>query len=84
MPLVSTVDHINVTQDGQLNIRLLNIVTNDEGTEVSRDFHGYVLEPGQDIDAEPEVVKELAAKVWTEECVSAFLAAKAIRDAKYQ
>ena len=58
------VDCTTVLSDGQLLVRIANVVLRD-GEEISRTYHRHVLEPGDNLTGEDPVVVEIAQAVWT-------------------
>ena len=69
-------DRIEVIANGSLQIRHRHsIVDADTGVEKAASFHRHVLQPGDDVTAECERVKAIAAAVWTPECIAAYQAA---------
>lgn len=77
MPLTERVviDKVEVLENGILQVRQATIIEKD-GTELTRTFHRWSLEPGQNIDTQPARVKAIASTVWTDEVVLAFMEAK--------
>ena len=76
-------DRIEVLEDGQLQVREAKLILED-GIEVSRTFHRYVLDPGRDEVVGPtrdQIVQDVVEAVWTTEIInnriSAHLAAQA-------
>jgi len=55
----------------QLQIRRADIIEKD-GKEVARSYHRHCLQPGEDYSSEPDVVKQIAVAVWTDEIVAAY------------
>ncbi len=66
--------------DGQLQIRVDTVIIED-GKEISRTCHRYVLAPDEDISSQPAEIKRIANAEWTPEGKAAYLAAKAAREA---
>lgn len=75
----TVVDKIEVLESGKLQIREANIIERD-GTEVTRTFHRYILNPGDDVTAEEQRVQDVAATVWTQEVIDAYLASLPVPD----
>ena len=69
------IDRIEVVENGILQVRQATIIERD-GVELTRSFHRWALEPGQNIDDQPARVKAIAAAVWTDDVVLAFMEAK--------
>lgn len=64
------VDRIEVTESGYIQVRTcINI--SDGGKEIARNFHRYVLAPGEDITHQNERVSAVARAVWTPEVMAA-------------
>lgn len=63
-------DRIEVLEDGQLQVREATIIM-DDGKEISRSFHRYVLDPARDsTEGKDARVCAIAEAVWTPEVVA--------------
>jgi hypothetical protein len=62
---------IEILANGTLQIRRADIVLKDD-VEVGRTYHRHVLHPGEDVSAEVQRVKDVAAATWTTEVVTAY------------
>ena len=62
---------IEVLPNGTLQIRRADIVLKDD-VEVGRSYYRHVLQPGADVSAETQRVKDVAAATWTTEVVAAY------------
>ena len=62
---------IEVLPNGTLQIRRADIILKDD-VEVGRSYHRHVLQPGADVSAETQRVKDVAAATWTDEVVAAY------------
>lgn len=60
------VDLVEVLSTGQLQVREANLIEKD-GTVVAKNFHRYVLNPGDDVSGKEEKIQNIAAVVWTPE-----------------
>lgn len=69
---------INITELGSIEVREDTIIS-DGAEEVTRTYHRYVLEPGDDLGKQPENVATHALAAWTPEVVKAFAVVKASR-----
>ena len=67
---------IEVGENGSIGLRTDTVVT-DDGKEISRSFHRKVLAPNADVSGEDAKVRAVAAAVWTDEVVAAYVAAQA-------
>jgi len=67
---------IEVGENGSLGIRSDTIVL-DDGVELNRSFHRKVLAPGDDVTGEDAKIQAVAAAVWTDEVVAAWVASQA-------
>jgi urease accessory protein UreE len=65
----SIIDSINVLQDGQIEIRRVDVVLKD-GVEIAKTYHRHCLNPGDDLNAEEPRVASVAQAVWTPEVVT--------------
>ena len=73
-------DSITILEDGQISLRRARIILDDDGvTEISRQFHREVLEPGQTLSAFPTRVQNIAEVVWSPTVIAAYTVAKAAR-----
>jgi hypothetical protein len=67
----STIDKIEVLENGIIQVRQANIVERD-GVEIAKTYHRWTLAPGQDLTGQEQRVVNVANAVWTEEIVSAY------------
>lgn len=67
----STVDSINVLQDGQIEVRRVDQVLKN-GIEIAKTYHRHCLCPGDDLSAEDPRVASIAEAVWTPEVLAAW------------
>ena len=65
------VDKIEVVSMGNVQVRELVIIT-ENGQQVSRTFHRYVLSPGQDVSNQPKKVKDICKAAWTKEVIKEY------------
>jgi|TARA_R100000388_G_scaffold52301_1_gene38938 hypothetical protein len=56
-----------------VQVRKATVIKKD-GTELTRSFHRYVLQPDSDISAEPAEVTAICNAVWTQEIKDAWKA----------
>ena len=70
------IDKIEVLEDGQIQIRQATKIMED-GKELSKTYHRWVLSPGQDLTGQEAKVKAVAESVWTKETIAAFKAKQA-------
>lgn len=54
-----------------IQVREASIIQED-GIELTRSFHRYVLSPGQDISEQSSEIQAIANAVWTEELIAAY------------
>jgi hypothetical protein len=67
---------LGILDDGQIEFRRTRVIV--DGTEViAEKHHRQVLEPGQDVTALPNKVRQICAVVWTPAVIAAYAAAKA-------
>ena len=62
-----------VLVDGQIQVQESHIIE-DDGVELSRKYHRYVVVPGQDVDKMPDSVQRIAKAEHTAEVVAAYRA----------
>ena len=73
----TTIDRIEVLQDGSIQVRQAEIITKD-GNEIARNFTRWVRHPGDtSAQSDPAPVPAIANAIWTSEVVSAYQAAQA-------
>ena len=65
------IDKIEILEDGQIQIRQATKIIED-GIELSKSYHRWVLAPGQDITNQVDKVKNIANVVWTQEVIDAY------------
>lgn len=71
--VVGTYKHIQVKQ---------LLIISEDGQEISRNAHRYVLTPDMDISNEPQEVQNICNTAWTQEVKDAWIAFKAEQEAK--
>ena len=71
---------IGILDDGQVEFRRTRVIM-DGTDEIGEKHHRQVLEPGQDVSSFPAKVRNICAATWTPAVISAYLAAKAAREA---
>ncbi len=49
-------------------------IIKEDGVELSRSFHRYVLHPDSDISGEPQETQDICNAVWTDEIKTAYAA----------
>lgn len=72
----TVIDQITVTENGIVLFREATRIMED-GAQLSQTFHRSSLVPGQNIDDQPQKVKDVCAAVWTPEVVTAYQAQQA-------
>ena len=66
------VDKIEIVGDFKnLQVREATVIEED-GVELTRSFHRYVLVPGSDLTGQPQEIVDIANAVWTQEIVDAY------------
>ena len=76
MAITKTVktDKIEIVGDFKhVQVREATVIEED-GVELTRSFHRYVLAPGDDITNQPPEVASVANAVWTQEIIDAYQA----------
>lgn len=66
------VDKIEVTENGSVQVRQVTRII-ENGNELSKSFHRWVLLPGQDVSDQPDNVKAICEVTWTPEVIAAFI-----------
>lgn len=67
------IDKIEVLEDGQIQIRQATKIMED-GKEISKTYHRWVLAPGQEITDQTQKVKDIALATWTKEVKDTYIA----------
>lgn len=70
----STIDKIEVLENGIIQVRRADIVERD-GVEIAKSYHRWTLTPGQDLTGQDQRVIDVANAVWTAEVVAAYVSA---------
>jgi len=66
------IDKIEILQDGVMQIRQAQIVTQDD-VEIARNFTRWVREPGDaNAQSDPSPIPAIANVLWTDEVISAY------------
>jgi hypothetical protein len=76
----TVVDQITVTENGIVLYREATRIMED-GVQLSQTYHRSSLTPAQDLTGIPANVVAICNTVWTAECVAAYQAAEAARNA---
>jgi len=71
----SFADKIEIVNN-HVQVRVATVIKRD-GEEISRSFHRYVIQPGDDYSAEDDKVKAVCAALHTPEVIEAYKAAQA-------
>jgi hypothetical protein len=70
------VDKIEIVGDyKQIQVREASVIEED-GVELTRSFHRYVLSPGEDVSAQSAEIQSIANTVWTQELIDAYIASQ--------
>ena len=83
MAIEKTIEQDKVEVVGQykaIQIREASVIKED-GTELTRSFHRYVLHPDSDISGETAEVKAICNAVWTDDVKTAWTAFQAEQSA---
>lgn len=72
---IVVVDQIQVVENGSVQVRMATKIVED-GKELNRTFHRYVVAPGQDYSNEDPRVQAICAAVHTPEVIAAYEAAQ--------
>ena len=67
------IDKIEIIGDSKhIQVREATIIKED-GVELTRSFHRYVLSPGDDLSLQPTDIQNIANSLWTEELITSYL-----------
>ena len=69
-------DAITILEDGQIQLRRARVILDSDGTEISRQFHRQVLEPGQNVTMFPSRIQAVCQTLWTPQVIADYQAAK--------
>lgn len=70
----TAIDKIEIVGEYKhIQVREASIIQED-GVELTRSFHRYVLSPGQDVSEQPSEIQSIASAVWNEELIAAYQA----------
>jgi hypothetical protein len=75
MAIIKTVktDKIEIVGDFKhIQVREATVIEED-GVELTRSFHRYVLSPGDDLSSQPTDIQNIANFIWTEELITSYL-----------
>ena len=67
------IDRIEVVENGTVQVRQATIITED-GKQVSRTFHRWVITPSQDYSDQEDKVKDICRVTHTPEVIAAYKA----------
>jgi hypothetical protein len=67
------IDKIEVLEDGHIQVRQATKVLED-GKEIGKTYHRWVISPGDDITKQDKRVKDIANVVQTKEVIDAYIA----------
>jgi hypothetical protein len=67
------IDKIEVMELGQIQVRQITRIMED-GSELSSSFHRWMLNPGDDVSAQPANVVAICNAAWTDEVIAAYQA----------
>ena len=76
----TVIDQITVTENGVVLYREATRIMED-GVQLSQTYHRYSLTPAQDLTGVPANVVAICNTVWTAECIAAYQAVQAARNA---
>lgn len=68
---LEVIDQIGILRDGTLQVRKANLIMED-GKEIAKTYHRYVLHPGTDLNRQNERIIAVADAVWTAEVIAAY------------
>lgn len=71
-----TIDKIEVVENGTIQVREATRIMED-GVELSKTYHRWVLAPGQDIADQDTKVQAICKAAWTPEVIAAYEAQQA-------
>ena len=67
------IDQIEVVENGTVQVRQATIITED-GNQISRTFHRWVITPSQDYSDQEDKVKDICRVTHTPEVIAAYQA----------
>jgi hypothetical protein len=72
---VTSVDRIEVVEDGSVQVRTRTSIIED-GKQISGNFHRHVVAPGDDYSTQDARVKAICAATHTDDVIAAYKAAQ--------
>lgn len=72
------IDKIEVLEDGQMQIRQATKIL-ENGKELSKIYHRWVVVPGENITNQEEKVKNIANAVWTQDVIDKYKAKQKLK-----
>lgn len=67
-------DH-SITELGQIQVRQITRIIDDDGTEIAKTFHRHVVCPGDDVSNEDERTQVMAAAMYAPDFLAKYHAA---------
>ena len=71
----TVIDKIEVTENGVVQVRQATKIIED-GNELSKSYHRWIIAPGQDYSDQPDNVKAICAVAHTPAVIAAYQAAQ--------
>ena len=72
------IDRVEVIENGTVQVRQATIITED-GNQISRTFHRWVITPSQDYSDQEDKVKDICRVTHTPEVIAAYQAQQEAR-----
>lgn len=81
MAITSTtlIDQIIILEDGVIQVRQVKRAFDDDGSLLGQRFNRFILEPGDNVSAQPLRIQRITQAVWTQAVIDAYQAAKAAK-----
>lgn len=74
-------EHLEILPNGNIQIKQVTKIL-DDGVQIASNIHRSVVEPGEDVQAKSERVKDVAQAVWKPEVIAARQAEKQKQEEK--
>lgn len=65
------IDLIEILDGGYIQVREAYVIEKD-GVVIAKNFHRYVLNPGDDLSNQDKKLKDIASIIWTAEIIEAY------------
>lgn len=75
----TTIDLVQVNESGVVHVRLATVIEKN-GTQITKTYARFLLEPGADLTGQDPKVVALAQAAWTPEVIAAWQASRPVEN----